>query len=170
MNLSSYQTVTTLSNAGVSIGLTDLVDQPIFYGLLNVDYWLAIMISIAGIGILTFMRITNERKEIGLFRIRGFDSRMIYSTQIAENYVPILIGGIVGIAAGLMSGVIATTSIAYSFQIYNPVFNYPVDIFITGSSIILQAVIPLLIYLGMIVIAINNELRQNLGVIMDEDD
>jgi hypothetical protein len=170
MNFTAYMTMTNISDASGSIGMISLVEMPIFYNLLDIDNWLALAISLFGIAAISFMQITKERKELGLFRIRGFDSKMLYTTQLAEKYVPILIGGLIGVLAGILAGWVATTSIALNFQPYNPVLHYPIGLTITGENILLQAVLPIVLYLVVILIAIRNEIRQDLGSIMDEED
>ncbi|NMC03819.1 MAG: hypothetical protein GYA24_01345 [Candidatus Lokiarchaeota archaeon] len=170
MNFTTYKTMSNMTDASGLIGMMPLVEMPIFYNLLDIDSWLALSIALFGIAVISFMRINAERKEIGLYRIRGFDATMLFTTQLAEKYVPILIGGIVGVGAGIASGWLAATSIALNFQAFNPVVNYPMEFVITGGTILLQAIIPLVLYLAIIMLAIKNEIRQELGNIMDEED
>ncbi len=170
----SYYTMTNVANmvsSGVGgIGMMALVDMPIFYGLLDIDSWFAIAISLLGIGTLTFMRITSERKEIGLLRIRGFDRKMLLSMQLSEKFVPILIGGIVGIVAGVCAGGFAATTIALNFAPFNPVIHFPIALIVGGENVLLNAIVPIVLYLGIILAAIWNELRQSLSSVMDEED
>ncbi len=170
MNFTTFYTMTNLADSASALGMISLVDMPIFYNLLDIDNWLALAISLFGIATISFMRITKERKELGLFRIRGFDSKMIYETQLAEKYIPILIGGIIGVGAGILAGWITSTSIALNFQAFNTVLNYPIDLIITGQDVLLQAITPLVLYLVVILISIKNEIRQDLSSIMDEED
>ncbi|MEX2757642.1 MAG: FtsX-like permease family protein [Candidatus Sigynarchaeota archaeon] len=170
MNFTTYRTMTNMSDTSSTIGMQPLLEMPIFYNLLDIDNWLAVGISLFGVAALSFMRITKERKEIGLFRIRGFDTKMIYATQLAEKFMPILIGGLVGILAGIIAGWIATTTIALNFVPFNPLLHYPIGLTVTGETILIQAIIPMVLYLGVILVAIQNEIRQSLGSIMDEED
>nr|MDO8116195.1 ABC transporter permease [Candidatus Sigynarchaeota archaeon] len=170
MNFTSYRTMTNMSDASGAIGMLPLLEMPIFYNLLDIDNWLALGISIFGVAALSFMRITKERKEIGLFRVRGFDTKMLYTIQLVEKFVPIVIGGLVGILTGILAGWIATTTIALNFVPFNPVLHYSIGLTITGENILIQAIIPIMLYLAVILIAIKNEIRQGLGSIMDEED
>ncbi|MEX2727869.1 MAG: hypothetical protein Q6353_011500, partial [Candidatus Sigynarchaeum springense] len=95
---------------------------------------------------------------------------MIYATQLADKFMPILIGGLVGILAGIIAGWIATTTIALNFVPFNPLLHYPIGLTVTGETILIQAIIPMVLYLGVILVAIQNEIRQSLGSIMDEED
>ncbi|MBN2150794.1 MAG: ABC transporter permease, partial [Candidatus Lokiarchaeota archaeon] len=170
MNFSAYLTMTNISDASSAIGMLPLLEMPIFYNLLDVDSWLALGISLFGVVAISFTRITKERKEIGLFRIRGFDTKMLYTTQLAEKFMPILIGALVGILAGILAGWMATTTIALNFQPFNPVLHYTIGLTVTGENILLLAALPIALYLTVILIAIKNEIRQDLGSIMDEED
>ncbi len=171
MNLTNaYYTMTNVASKGGGFNMISLVDMPIFFGLLEIDSWFAIAISLVGIGTLTFMRITSERKEIGLFRIRGFDRKMMLTMQISEKFVPILVGGLVGIAAGVLSGWFAATTIALNFIPFNSVIHFPIALIVDGENIIINAIVPIVLFFGVILVAIWNELRQNLSSIMDEED
>jgi len=170
MNLSNYITASNLTSSSSTVAFSPLVENPVFYGLLDADYWLVLAISVFGIGTITFMKITSERKEIGLFRIRGFDNRQIYNMQLSEKYMPVLIAAIFGTIAGFVSAILVTTNVALDFAVYNPLINYPIDVIFTWQDALTLLILPILLYLVIILLAIKNELRQNLGSIMDEED
>jgi len=170
MNLPSYITASNSTSVSSPLSFSPLVDNPLFYGLLDIDYWLILGISLFGIGALTFMKITSERKEIGLFRIRGFDNKMIYKIQLSEKYMPVVISSIFGTIAGFISAILVTTNVALNFSMYNSLINYPIAMAFTIGDMFLLILIPVLLYLLVTVIAIKLELRQNLSSIMDEED
>ncbi|MHA1369527.1 MAG: FtsX-like permease family protein, partial [Promethearchaeota archaeon] len=150
------------------------INSPAFFGLLRIDYWFLLIISIFGLTILVFQRITAERREIGLFRIRGFTSSMIYKIQASEKYMPILIGALIGVLMGILAGILMTYVIAFTaffrFIPFNPKINYYVDIIFHWSDITLLIVIPIISYFLITMLAIRREVRQSLGSIMSEED
>nr|MDO8110962.1 FtsX-like permease family protein [Candidatus Sigynarchaeota archaeon] len=170
MHLDGYYTLTNFTSQSNPMAISPLIDMPIFYQLLDLDYWLVFAISMFGIGIITFMKITAERKEIGLFRIRGFDNRMMYQVQLSEKYMPILVGALIGVFTGITCGIFVTNGIALNFFPYNPLLNYPLDIVFPIEDLLIQVIAPIVLYLLVILLAIKLELRQNLSSIIDEED
>ncbi|MHA1697418.1 MAG: FtsX-like permease family protein, partial [Promethearchaeota archaeon] len=166
----------TMSNMTEQSGFTGFnpINSPAFFGLLRIDYWFLLIISIFGLTILVFQRITAERREIGLFRIRGFTSSMIYKIQASEKYMPILIGALIGVLMGILAGILMTYVIAFTaffrFIPFNPKINYYVDIIFHWSDITLLIVIPIISYFLITMLAIRREVRQSLGSIMSEED
>jgi len=170
MHLDEYYTLTNFTGQSNPVAINPLIDMPIFYQLLDLDYWLVFAISMFGIGIITFMKITAERKEIGLFRIRGFDNRMMYQVQLSEKYMPILVGAFIGVVAGIVGGIFVTNGVAFNFFPYSPLLNYSVDIIFPIEDLLIQVIAPIGLYLLVILLAIKLELRQNLSSIIDEED
>jgi hypothetical protein len=169
MNLQNYLTMTNVG-AFNPLSFNILLDIPLFFSLLDLDFWLSLAISIFGIGIITFMRITKERKEIGLFRVRGFDTRMMYKIELAEKFVPIVIAASIGIVAGMFSSLVVIYGTGFNFSPVNFTLYYPLNIVLSLMDIFLLIVLPITLYFIVILLAIRFEVRQHLGSIMDEDD
>ncbi len=171
MNLGYYSTLSNVTNASMpNVIQFNPANNEAFFNMLQLDYWLVFVISLVGVGILIFMKITAERKEIGLFRVRGFDFGQVYKIQLAEKYMPLLLAGLIGIVAGISGGFLISTVLGYNFFPPNPATTIPIDIIIKLDDVIFQALLPLASCLVITLVAIRYELRQDLGSITNEED
>lgn len=164
-----YVTLANVSTPTNPLAL-DLGRNPLLFGLLEVDYWLVIFISVFGIGTLVAMKVTSERREIGLFRIRGYDGKMIHHVQLNEKYMPVLVGALMGLATGIAGGIILTHVLSSNLMVFNPVIDIPVDLVFDPVMLVTIFALPACALLAVVLVAVRVELKQDLGSIMDEGD
>ncbi|MHA1681081.1 MAG: FtsX-like permease family protein [Promethearchaeota archaeon] len=161
-----FSTYFTLSNIPSSHVLLDRMKVYGFFEFMDVDYWLILFISATGISILTFMKITKERKEIGLFRIRGFDRSSLIKMQFAEKFMPIVYGTLIGAVAGLVGGIFLSNLFCYSGLVFRPGAFMTIQFPLTILDFISLTLFPLVIYFTTIYIALRLELKQGIANII----
>ncbi len=88
-------------------------DMFVYLGLENLKVFMigGMLTAAFAIIAIAWVNFVERRRTFGLFRIRGASPRMMLRVILSQMLVPVLMGGLVGIVAGLLAGYGMTTAI-----------------------------------------------------------
>jgi putative ABC transport system permease protein len=100
---------TYIANGLQTIVIREMAEEQLtvmnqFFDLFNAYMGIGLIVGIAGLGIIIIRAVTERFKEIGMIRAIGFNRKMVLSSFLLESSFVAVLGILIGIGLGLISG------------------------------------------------------------------
>ncbi len=107
---------------GISFGL---LDDPSIPGFMMVISLMCLSLSLVGYSLIIAMQLYKDRRAIGLFRVRGFQGKIVSKLYLTEHLFPLIVGVILGIVCGILGGLFFMNLALYDFKVFHGPVNVP---------------------------------------------